>query len=66
LSADDREIGRLTSLTFSPRLDRTIALGYIKYDYLSPGTNVRVSIAETEFEAEVAELPLIRGSWYSD
>jgi len=65
LSTDEKEIGRLTSATFSPRLDRAIALGYIKYDYLLPGTRVKVSVDETEFTGEVAELPLIRGSWYS-
>src|SRR3989441_1835862 len=64
-STDDKEIGRVTSSTFSPRLDRAIALGYIKYDYLSPGTRVKVSVDETEFAGEVAEPPLIRGSWYS-
>ena len=42
LSSDDKEIGRVTSLTFSPRLKRTIALGYVKYDYLEPGTCVKV------------------------
>jgi len=66
LSADDKEIGRVTSSTFSPRLNRTIALGYIKYDYLAPGTSVKVSVDEAEFAGEVAELPLIRGSWYSN
>ena len=66
LSTDDKEIGRVTSSTFSPRLDRTVALGYLKYDYLAPGTHVKVRVDETEFAGEVAELPLIRGSWYED
>jgi folate-binding protein YgfZ len=66
LSSDDKEIGRLTSTTFSPRLNRTVALGYVKYDYLTPGTNVKVAAAEKEVPAIVAELPFVRGSWYSD
>ena len=66
LSADNKEIGRVTSSAFSPRLDRAIALGYLKYDYLAPGTRVKVSVDESEFECEIAELPLIRGSWYED
>jgi aminomethyltransferase len=61
---DDREIGRLTSVTFSPRLKRTVALGYVKYDYLAPGTKVRVYSGENEFTAIVSELPHVRGSWY--
>jgi folate-binding protein YgfZ len=64
LSVDDKEAGRITSSTFSPRFNRTIALGYVKHDYLAPGT--RVSIADHEGLAEVSELPLVRGSWYED
>jgi folate-binding protein YgfZ len=66
LSLDDKEIGRVTSFTFSPQLERAIALGYVKYDYLAPGTKVKVISSEQEFPATVAELPFIRGSWYSD
>ena len=65
-SSDDKEIGRVTSSAFSPRLGGTIALGYLKYDYLSPGTPVKVSSSGEELRALVAELPLIRGGWYSD
>ena len=63
-STDDKEIGRVTSVTFSPRLERTVALGYVKYDYLAPGTNVKIVSLQNEFPATVSELPLIRGSWY--
>ena len=65
-SVDDQEIGRVTSTTFSPRLNKTIALAYLKYDYLALGTNVRVSVGDAEIKGAVAELPFIRGSWYSD
>jgi len=61
-SADDKEIGRLTSATYSPHLGRTIALGYVKYDYLAPGTSVHI-ISDEGIEAQVAELPFVRGSW---
>jgi glycine cleavage system aminomethyltransferase T len=43
MSVDDKEIGRVTSSTFSPRLQRAIALGYVKYDYLAPGTAVKIA-----------------------
>ena len=65
-SSDDKEIGRVTSVAYSPRLGRTIALGYLKYDYLAPGTSVKVVSSEKELLATVAELPFVRGSWYSD
>ena len=61
---DGKEIGRLTSVTFSPRAQSMIALGYVKYDYLSPGTEVRVVSGDSERAAHVTELPHVRGSWY--
>jgi folate-binding protein YgfZ len=60
LSGDEKEIGRVTSSTFSPGLGRTIALGYVKYDYLEPGTRAKVG----ESFGAISELPLVRGSWY--
>jgi folate-binding protein YgfZ len=66
LSGDDKEIGRVTSLAFSPRLKRTIALGYVKYDYLGPGTKVKTVSSGKEFQGTIAELPFVRGSWYTD
>jgi len=65
-ASDDKEIGRVTSVGFSPRLERTIALGYVKYDYLAAETSVKVVAGEEQIAAQVAELPFVRGSWYSD
>jgi glycine cleavage system T protein len=62
---EGKEIGRLTSVTFSPQLNRLVALAYVKYDYLAPGTRVRVRSDETGLAAHVAELPHVRGSWYT-
>jgi folate-binding protein YgfZ len=64
-STGDKEIGRITSTTVSPRLNRTIALAYVKYDYLAPGTEVRVPLDEGERAARLSELPFVRGSWYA-
>jgi folate-binding protein YgfZ len=61
---DDKEIGSLTSITFSPYLGRTIGLAYVKYDYLAPGTKVKVIPAAEEIDAQIIELPFVRGSWY--
>jgi folate-binding protein YgfZ len=60
LSDNDQEIGRITSSTISSRMQRAIALGYVKYDYLAAGTKIKVA----ETTGVVAELPFIRGSWY--
>lgn len=61
-SADDKEIGRITSHTMSPHLGSTIALGYVKYDYLAAGTEVRVVSGEREIAARVSPFPFVRGS----
>lgn len=61
---DDNEIGRVTSMTFSPHLGQTIALAYVKYDYLDPGRKVKVISAAEEIDAQITELPFVRGSWY--
>jgi folate-binding protein YgfZ len=61
-SADDKEIGRVTSSVYSPNLGRTISLGYLKYDYLKPGTKLVVVSGDKEIPAEVAELPFVKAS----
>src|SRR5882672_12882591 len=66
LSSDDKEIGVITSWTASPQLKQTIALAYVKYDYLEPGTKVKVVSAAQEFPATVTDLPFVRGSWCTD
>ena len=59
-SSDNKDIGRITSATYSPKLKRTIALGYVKYDYLAAGTSVKVIHNENELIAKVTELPFVR------
>jgi folate-binding protein YgfZ len=64
---EGREVGRVTSEVFSPRLGRRVALAVVKYDYLQPGTELRVFEGEREVcAARVAALPLVRGSWYAE
>ena len=64
---EDREVGRITSTVFSPRLRRQIALGLVKYDHLAHGTEVKIFNGDAELcAAHVAELPLVRGSWYAE
>ncbi len=56
-SLDNKDIGRITSVTYSPHLKRTIGLGYVKYDYLAAGTGVKVIHDASEVSANVTELP---------
>jgi tRNA-modifying protein YgfZ len=59
-STEGKEIGRVTSVTFSPKLESTIALGYVRYEYLPAGTSVKVN----DVTGTVTDLPFVRGSWY--
>ncbi|HEX9545320.1 MAG TPA: aminomethyltransferase family protein [Pyrinomonadaceae bacterium] len=58
-SVDGKEVGRITSVTYSPKLNRTVALGYLKYDYLAAGTQIRVISGDQNIAAEVVELPFV-------
>ena len=61
-SPDDKEIGRVTSTTFSPKLETTVGLGYVRWEHITPGTQLFVN----DTRATTHELPLVRGSWYQD
>lgn len=54
LSVDERGVGRVTSVAYSPRLKRAIALGYVRRAFLEPGTKL---FTASSAEAEVATLP---------
>lgn len=54
-TADGKNAGRITSMTISPKLDRTIALAYVRYDYLAEGTTLIAGDAE----AAVTKLPFV-------
>jgi aminomethyltransferase len=65
ITAADKDAGRVTSAAYSPQRGRTIALAYVKYEFLAAGTNVLVIQDEVEHSAQVAELPFVRGSWWA-
>jgi len=66
IKSNTKEIGRVTSATYSPSLGRTVALGYIRYEQLEPGTKVIVTTPDNEIDATVHQLPFVRGSWYTE
>ncbi len=55
-SLDGKNAGKITSVTFSPRLGKFIALAFVRYDYLAEGTNLKVN----EMTGEVKNLPFIK------
>lgn len=57
-SQESREIGRITSAVWSPRLQRVIALGYVHRDFVEPGTRVAVA-GDAALVAVVTPLPFV-------
>ncbi|MEM7009755.1 MAG: aminomethyltransferase family protein [Thermodesulfobacteriota bacterium] len=59
----EKKIGRITSTTHSPKLDKTISMGYIRREFKDPGTKVTIkSSDESEIPAVVSEIPFYKGS----
>jgi aminomethyltransferase len=55
--ANGQETGRITSGSFSPTLDTSIALGYVLAGHSEPGTSVEVDIRGRTATAEIVPLP---------
>jgi folate-binding protein YgfZ len=58
----DRPVGQITSAVYSPRLNASIALGFVRREFCEPGVPVMVGAASGPVAATVAELPFYRGS----
>jgi len=53
----NRRIGEVTSGTYSPTLEKPIAMGYVPPDYARPGTELHIDIRGRLEAARVVELP---------
>jgi folate-binding protein YgfZ len=54
-SPENKNAGKITSTVFSPKLDKQIALAYVRYDYLAEGTELKVN----EMAVKVTNLPFV-------
>jgi folate-binding protein YgfZ len=55
ISSDGKNAGRISSVGFSPKLDKTIALVFVRYDYLAAGTELMAD----DLKGIVTELPFV-------
>lgn len=55
-----REVGWITSATFSPARQQNIALGYVRREVLTPGTHLEVHTQGLTLGATVEALPLYK------
>lgn len=57
---DAKEVGWITSVVTSPRIGRPIALGYVRHEYMQPGTQLRIDRPGTGMIAKVTKLPFLQ------
>ena len=57
--SEGKEIGRVTSSVFSPRIKRAVALGYVHRDFLRPATNISIERDGKQIAGAIAALPFV-------
>ena len=63
-SDGSKEIGKVTSGTFSPTLKKPIAMGYITTEFTKVGTPIQVKIREKLHAAVVTKMPFVPPNYY--
>ena len=66
MSRDTRgaEIGRITSGSFSPSLQRPIAMGYVAIGFAAPGTVLKLEQRGKLFDATVIAMPFVAHQYH--
>ena len=54
------EIGAVTSGTFSPSLEASIGMGYVKTEFSKPGTPIAVSTGRKLLQGEIVKTPFLK------
>lgn len=54
---DEKQIGEVTSGTYSPSLDTGIGMGYVFSEYSVLGSHIQIDLRGRPVEAEIVELP---------
>ena len=59
-----KQIGEVTSGTFSPSLSKPIAMGYVEKDHSKAGTDINVEVRGKMQKASIEKLPFVEGKYY--
>ena len=59
-SEENQEIGSVTSGTFGPTINSSIAMGYVKYYFSKIGTKIFLEVRGKKHEAQISELPFYK------
>ena len=57
IKKDGKQIGKVTSAVYSPRLKKNIALAMVEINFSKIGTNLEVAIHEGNYNSTVVEKP---------
>lgn len=57
--SDGKDVGKITSSVYSPKLNHPIALAYLHRDFLLPATSVAIKVKDSEIKGTVATLPFV-------
>jgi len=56
---DGKTVGRVTSGTHSPVLEKGIGMGYLNIEFSNPGTGIYIRVRNRLLKAEIVKLPFI-------
>jgi aminomethyltransferase len=59
-SEDNEEIGSVTSGTFGPTINSSIAMGYVKYNFSKVETKIFLEVRGKKHDARISELPFYK------
>lgn len=62
LVADGRQVGRVTSGTFSPVLNKSIGMGYVEPSLARPSTTLQLIVRGKTYPVAVVKLPFWKGT----
>jgi aminomethyltransferase len=60
VDANGNQLGRVTSGTQSPTLNKAIGMGYVKTEFAKAGTEIFISIRDKAIKAVVAKVPFLK------
>ena len=62
-STDNIEIGYVTSGTFGPSVNASVAMGYINLEFAEVGTKIKLEIRGKKYDAKVSQLPFYKKNY---
>ena len=62
-SIEGKEIGKITSGTFGPSVNASVAMGYISLDYSGVGNKIKIEVRGKKYDAKISKLPFYKKSY---